>query len=262
MTELIPFDYSGQTVRAVPADGEPGFVAADVCAVLDIKDVRQAVERLHPDDRYQTPVVDSAGRMNPKTWVVTESGLYDLIIRSDKPEARPFRRWVTAEVLPSIRSTGGFGSVALPDMGTPEGQLAVAQMLMTGAQKQIEQAARIKTLQPKADYVDGFVDAVSDGTLMRVLANQVGMGEKALRDLLVERKVIYRKLEGSRWSRSQGRNVNEYSWHVYAAFADWFVERDQPEAPRLHNGQMRTTLYATPVGKVKVADLARAAGAA
>lgn len=122
--------------------------------------------------------------------------------------------------------------------------------------------AQVKALQPKADYVDGFVGATTDATLLRVLANQLGVKESDLRDLLVQRKVIYRKLEGSRFSRSKGRQIPEYSWHAYSDYTTWFVERDQPEAPRLHNGQMRTTLYVTPVGKVKVADLIAKAGAA
>jgi DNA-damage-inducible protein D len=122
--------------------------------------------------------------------------------------------------------------------------------------------AMVKALQPKADYVDGFVGATSDATLLRVLANQLGIKESTLRDLLVHQKVIYRKLEGTRYSRSRGRQVPEYSWHAYANYSSWFVERDQPEAPRLHNGQMRTTLYVTPVGKVKVAELVTKAGAA
>lgn len=122
--------------------------------------------------------------------------------------------------------------------------------------------AQVKALQPKADYVDGFVGATTDATLLRVLANQLGVKEADLRDLLVQRKVIYRKLEGSRFSRSKGRQIPEYSWHAYSDYSSWFVERDQPEAPRLHNGQMRTTLYVTPVGKVKVADLIAKAGAA
>lgn len=112
MSDIKPFTFpaTSQDVRVLEIDGSPWFVAADVCAVLELEDVRRAVERLEPDDRTQTPVVDSAGRLNPKTWIVSEPGLYDLVIRSDKSQARDFRRWVFREVLPAIRKTGGYVS--------------------------------------------------------------------------------------------------------------------------------------------------------
>jgi prophage antirepressor-like protein len=112
VTEVKPFTFpvTAQAVRVLEIDGSPWFVAADVCAVLELEDVRRAVERLEVDDRSQTPVVDSAGRLNPKTWIVSEPGLYDLVIRSDKPQARDFRRWVFHDVLPAIRKHGGYVS--------------------------------------------------------------------------------------------------------------------------------------------------------
>lgn len=121
----------------------------------------------------------------------------------------------------------------------------------------LEAERQLAIAAPKAEYVDAFVNGESDATILRVVANQLQVGEQALRSFLAERKAIYQKLEGRRWSRSKGRMVAEYSWHAYASHKTWFVERDQPEAPRYHNGQMRTTLYVTPIGKVKIADLLR-----
>jgi anti-repressor protein len=262
MTALVPFDYSGRQVRTVTVDGEPWFVAADVCAVLDLGNPRSSLALLEEDERG-VHTVDTPGGPQQVT-VVNEPGLYSLILRSRKPEAKAFKRWLTHEVIPAIRKTGSYGGglPALPDMSTPEGQLQALDAWRATVVQNIEQQAQIKALQPKADYVDGFVGATTDATLLRVLANQLGIKEQALRDLLVQQKVIYRKLEGTRYSRSRGRQVPEYSWHAYADYSSWFVEKDQPEAPRLHNGQMRTTLYVTPVGKVKVADLITKAGAA
>lgn len=261
MTDLIPFDYSGRQVRTVTVDGEPWFVAADVCAVLGIVETHRAVASLDDDEKDRHSVTTPGGVQEVVT--INEPGLYSLVLRSRKPEAKLFKRWITHEVLPAIRATGSYGNVpALPDMNTPEGQLQIIEAWRASVVKTIEQAEEIKALKPKADYVDGFVNANDDLTLLRVLANQVGMKESALRELLVAQNVIYRKREGTRWSRSQGRQVAEYSWHAKAGYATWFVERDQPEAPRLHNGQMRTTLYATPVGKVKVAELVTRLGAA
>jgi DNA-damage-inducible protein D len=123
----------------------------------------------------------------------------------------------------------------------------------------LEAEAKLAIAAPKADYVDSFVKGDEDATTLRVVANQLQVGEQALRQFLLERKAIYQKLEGRRWSRSKGRQVAEYSWHAYASHKAWFVERDQPEAPRYHNGQVRTTLYVTPIGKVKIAALLVAA---
>lgn len=261
MSDLIPFDYSGRQVRTVQVDGEPWFVAADVCAVLELNNVTMAVASLDEDEKGFSTVDTPGGEQ--RVVIVNEPGLYSLILRSRKPEAKAFKRWLIHEVIPSLRKTGSFGVMpALPDMSTPEGQLQVIEAWRATVVTTIEQANQIKALQPKADYVDGFVGATTDATLLRVLANQLGVKESDLRDLLVQRKVIYRKLEGTRYSRSRGRQVPEYSWHAYSDYSTWFVERDQPEAPRLHNGQMRTTLYVTPVGKVKVAELIAKAGAA
>ncbi|MEV5819218.1 phage antirepressor KilAC domain-containing protein [Micromonospora haikouensis] len=108
---------------------------------------------------------------------------------------------------------------------------------------------------PKAEYVDGFVTPDEDSSILRVFAAQLGVGEKALRAWLVDRKVIYRRAVGQRWSNSQHRLVTEYQWLVYADYQSWFRPVDQPNAPRLHNGQMATTLYVLPVGKVAIRRL-------
>lgn len=83
------FMYNCQDVRVVDIDGEPWFVAKDVCEVLEIKDARQAVSRLDKDECCLIPLTDSLGR-NQETYVVSEPGLYDLIMGSRKPEAKAF----------------------------------------------------------------------------------------------------------------------------------------------------------------------------
>jgi len=117
---VVPFEYGDVEVRTIVVDGEPWFVAADVCAVLGIANSRDALTRLDEADIRQTDV--RSGGQNRQVKIVNESGLCDLIIRSDKPQAKPFRRWVTSEGLPSIRKTGSCGTPALPGGGEP-GQL-------------------------------------------------------------------------------------------------------------------------------------------
>lgn len=262
--ELAPFTYIGRQVRVLMRDGEPWFVLADVCGVLDLSNPTMAARSIDEDALSTAEVIDSMGRKQ-QARVVAEAGVYELVFQSRKPEAREFRRWVTREVLPEIRKTGSFGGVAvnqIPDMNTPQGQLQVAELLAAGARKQIEQAAEIKQLKPKADYVDAYVDGAADATILRIVAKQLQVGEKWLRTLLVDKKIVARRIVGTRWSNSQRRNITQYEWYARRGYETWFVQRDQPEAPRLHNGQMQTTLYVTPVGKVQIAGLVTRAGEA
>lgn len=104
MNGLQVFSYNSSEVRTVMRDGEPWFVLKDVCVVLGLSNPTAVVERLDKDERAKFDL----GRQG-KTWLINESGLYSVILRSDKPEAKPFRKWVTSEVLPTIRKTGGYG---------------------------------------------------------------------------------------------------------------------------------------------------------
>ncbi|OMF17194.1 hypothetical protein BK131_04305 [Paenibacillus amylolyticus] len=105
MSDVIPFKYNNEEVRTVTINGDAWFVAKDVCDVLDIANVTQAISRLDDDERTMLNI----GRQG-ETNVVNEPGLYSLILGSRKPEAKQFKRWITHEVIPSIRKTGSYGS--------------------------------------------------------------------------------------------------------------------------------------------------------
>lgn len=100
----LSFDFNGTSVRVVMLDGEPWFVARDVCKVLEITKVDSAIRNLDADEKGAHTV--STPGSNQEMTIVSEAGLYSLILRSRKPEAKSFKRWVTHEVLPSIRKTG------------------------------------------------------------------------------------------------------------------------------------------------------------
>ncbi len=117
---LIPFSNDSYSVRVIDRDGSPWFVAKDVCAALDLTNSSQALSRLDREEKGVILTDTLGGRQ--RVAVISESGLYALILRSDKPAARPFRRWVTGEVLPAIRRTGRY-SAAVPasgSVGVPE----------------------------------------------------------------------------------------------------------------------------------------------
>jgi prophage antirepressor-like protein len=111
MNELTLFTSKENfKVRVIMWDGEPWFVAKDVCDILGLGNAREALRNLDDDERGSVRITDgtSPAGGNPNMNIVSESGLYTLIMRSNKPEAKAFRRWVTHEVLPSIRKTGRY----------------------------------------------------------------------------------------------------------------------------------------------------------
>jgi prophage antirepressor-like protein len=268
MTEIEVFQFpgNGREIRMVMRGDEPWFVLADVCRALDLSNPTTVASRLEPGDLSTAEVIDSVGRKQEAN-VVNEAGLYDVVFMSRKKSAKDFKRWISHDVLPAIRRTGRYElapqpAALLPDMTTPEGRLAVAEMLADGARREIslgierDQArAELVAVQPKVDYVTGFVDAEEDASILRVFAIQVGTTDPKLREYLKQRKVLSRRTVDRRWSNSKQRLEPVYEWLPYASYLTWFAPKDQPDAPRLHNGQMRTTLYVTPVGKVGIRRL-------
>lgn len=106
--EIFQFPESGQQVRMVPIDGEPWFVGKDICEQLGIAKPRDAIAQLDEDERASTAVDTPGGRQTMS--VVNEPGLFALMLISRSPKVKPFRRWVTHEVLPAIRKTGKYES--------------------------------------------------------------------------------------------------------------------------------------------------------
>ena len=193
MNNIQIFKYENNDVRTVELNGEPWFALKDVCAVLGISNHKMTAQRLDADEVILTDLTDSMGRQQ-ETTVINESGLYNVILRSDKPEAKPFRKWVTSEVLPSIRKNGGY--IAGQEQLTPSELMAKA--LLVANKTLAEREARISELtvqnaimQPKAEYFDELVDR-NLLTSFRDTAKQLGVEEKKFISFLMEKKYIYR----------------------------------------------------------------------
>lgn len=118
-TSMTVFQFESMPVRITDRDGAPWFVAADVCKVLKLRNTPESVRSLDDDERGSIRISDRTSPLggNPNMTIISESGLYALIIRSNKPEARKFRKWITSEVLPAIRRQGHYiaGKADLPD---------------------------------------------------------------------------------------------------------------------------------------------------
>ncbi len=196
MSEIQIFNYNSSEVRTIQKDGEPWFVLKDVCSILGIGNSRMAADRLDPDEKGVSQI-DTLGGKQEMT-IINESGLYNVILRSDKPEAKPFRKWVTSEVLPAIRKHGGY-IAGQSDMSAEE---LMAKALMVAQKTLAERDARISALvvenaimAPKADYFDELVDR-NLLTNFRETAKQLDIPPKRFVQFLLDRKYIYRDKKG------------------------------------------------------------------
>jgi prophage antirepressor-like protein len=133
MSSIVPFQFESHEVRVVLGDnGEPWFNANDVCAALSFGNARQALDsHVDPDDVQKLDTIDSLGRTQQVNHL-NESGLYSLILGSTKPEAKKFKRWVTSEVLPSIRKTGKY-EAAQPAASKPASDVKELRTIVTTA---------------------------------------------------------------------------------------------------------------------------------
>ena len=151
-------------VRTIMTDGEPLFVAKDVCDILGLSNSRQAMSRLDRDEKNTVILNDGIG--NPNKTVVNEYGLYSLVLASRKPEAKAFKRWITHEVIPAIRKHGGYLTPAKTEelLSNPDLIIQLATNLKEerAARSQAEQ--QLEVAKPKVLFADAV--AASDNTIL------------------------------------------------------------------------------------------------
>lgn len=202
MNELQIFNYNGNEVRTIQKDGEPWWVLKDVCNVLDLSDTNKTAERLDVDELTRIKFV--TGGQNREMLCVNESGLYNVILRSDKPEAKPFRKWVTSEVLPSIRKHGAYmtpetleQAILNPDMMIKLCTALKDEQDKNKALQAVNSSLTVdnQIMKPKADYFDELVDR-NLLTNFRETAKQLQVKEKEFIRFLLEKKFIYRDKRG------------------------------------------------------------------
>ena len=203
MNEMQAFKYRENEIRTVQQDGEPWFVLKDVCGLLGISNHKMTVQRLDIDEVSQTDLIDSMGR-SQETTIVNESGLYNEILRSDKPEAKPLRKWVTGEVLPAIRKHGAYmtsetlqAAILNPDYLL---QVVTALKNETDKRKALEAsnaalAVDLEIARPKAEYFDELVER-NTLTNFRETAKQLEVPPKKFVDFLLAKKYVYRDKKG------------------------------------------------------------------
>ena len=184
MNNLQVFNYNGNEVRTIQKDGEPWWVLKDVCEVLGLSSPHKVFDRLDEDEKGRNQIPTPGGEQ--EMTVINESGLYNVILRSDKPEAKPFRKWVTSEVLPSIRKHGAYMTPQKIEEAllNPDTIIKLATNLKAEREKRMElerQAEKDKPLVTFANSVSVAKASILVGELAKLLKqNGIEMGQNRL----------------------------------------------------------------------------------
>ena len=239
MSNIRIFNYNSVEVRTIQNDGEPWFVLKDVCNVLHIGNSRDVVARLDQDEKG-VGQIDTLGGKQEMT-IINESGLYNVILRSDKPEAKPFRKWVTSEVLPTIRRHGMY---ATPDtvekmLADPDTTIKLLETIKQERAARLALEAQAEADKPKvlfADAVSASHTSILVGDLAKLLRqNGVEIGQNRLFSFLREKG--YLCSQGERYNLPTQRSMDR----------GWFqVKETTINQP---NGSVRITRTVKVTGK-------------
>ena len=263
MTEIVRVPFHGTDLLTVEIDGRPHIVLRPVIETLGVSYSSQLTKlkgkswacvssintQLPGDTQSRSHVIIDIRTLLMLLATIEESRVAERV--------RPLLVAYQSEVADAIESYWTKGVAVRP--ATELSRLDLIELARAAEIERLELAEQVDaqnhelaSARPKAAFVDAFVHPTGDVTTIRVFAKELGIGEKELRDYLTERRRIYRRTVGRRWSASKQREEPEYEWMYHSGFETWFAVRDQPDAPRLHNGQVRTTLYVTPIGKERI----------
>lgn len=211
--EIQKFDFKGAALRTLTDEaGEPWFVLKDCMSILDLGNPTETVKMFDKDEFSTTEVIDSIGRRQ-QTYIISEPGLYRLVMKSRKPEAKEFQRWVTHEVLPSIRKHGGY--MAGQERMTPE-QMALASMRWLQS-KVDEQAKQLKAQEGKvlfANAVETARTSILVGDFAKILkSNGIDIGPRRLFACLREHGWLI-KVKGSSWNMPTQKAMDLHLFEV------------------------------------------------
>lgn len=213
MNNLQEFNFKGNNVRTILLDGEPRFIGTDITKTLGYSNSRDALKRHVDDEDKSTVVIPDGTSGNPNKTVINESGLYSLILSSKLPTAKEFKRWVTSEVLPTIRKHGAYltDSAIEQTLTDPDYLIKLATQLKTEREGRLIAEETVKDLKPKASYYD---KVLSNPSLMNItaIAKDYGYGAISFNKLLYELKIqysqsgtwyLYSKYQDKGWTQSK-----------------------------------------------------------
>lgn len=245
MNELKIWNYNNSEVRTVNINNEPWWVLTDVCKVLELSNATKVAQRLEEDERSNFKL----GRQGEAT-IINESGLYSVILRSDKPQAKPFRKWVTSDVLPSIRKTGMYATDELlnnPDLAIKAFTALKEEREKTKALTETVaiQQQQILELKPKASYYDVVLNC-KDLLSTTEIAKDYGKSARWLNELLHELKVQFK----------QGNKI----WLLYQKYANKGYTSTKTQTYNGNDGEVHTKVhtYWTQKGRLFIYELLKA----
>ena len=243
---LEVFDYQGQQVRTDYKDEAVWFVAADVCRVLDIINPSMLMGPVDDDEKGLSSIETLGG--NQQMVVVNEAGLYSLILTSRKPQAKEFKRWVTHDVLPSIRKHGLYAVDEV--LENPDLLISALMNLKKEREekKRLElenavKAQQIAEMQPKVSYYD-IVLACSDLVTITQIAKDFGLSAKKLNKILKEKRIQFK----------QGK-----TWFLYQKYAEQGYTQSKTYLYNKDNHTAMHTLW-TQKGRLFIYELLKADG--
>lgn len=234
-------------IRTVCINGDPWFAASDVCRALDIGNTFMALERLDSDEKMTLSLTDSHKEQRggaQKLNFINEPGLYALVLKSRKPEARAFRRWIVHDVVPSIRKYGGYMTDSLLQQikESPEILYIFAESLLKERDENARLQDEITQIKPKADFFDIFVHTETC-TNIRNTAKELRIPERRFIKFLLENSLLYRSPSGELLPYKNAKND------------EFFRVKDY-----MRNGHVGVYTLITPNGKNYIRQLAETAG--
>lgn len=219
MNEITKWTFGESEVRTIEQNGEPWWVLADVCKILEMTSPHKVADRIDEDEKGRTSIPTHGG--NQEMTIINESGLYSVILRSDKPQAKPFRKWVTGEVLPTIRRHGMYATDEL--LNNPDIAIAAFTALKEERERRMElettvavQTQQIQELTPKACYYDVVLncpDLISTSKIAKDYGKSAIWLNRYLHDKGVQYKqgdiwLLYQKYAQQGYTSTKTHNYN------------------------------------------------------
>ncbi|WP_400162891.1 BRO family protein [Brevibacillus sp. TJ4] len=229
------FSFQDKQVRVVVRDGDPWFVARDVCEVLDLSDTSMAIRRLDEDEKLtQTMFVSGQNR---EVWLVNEPGLYALILTSRKPEAKTFKRWITHEVIPSIRKTGVYSAEQYKVVPHNDRQALIKSLQLTVelANEMEEVKSLAQTHSQKLVELEQKVDEqiTIDHGEQRALQKAIARRVYEVESNTQQRRELFRQLHREikdRWAVASYRDVRRTELQQVIRYVDAWMPRRTAQA--------------------------------
>jgi prophage antirepressor-like protein len=257
------FDFNGLGVRIFDRDNNPWLVLSDVCRVVGIKNPAQAATRLDDDEKVTLILNEGhSGQLGgaQSVTIINESGLYRLLLRSSKPKAKAFQKWVVGEVLPAIRRTGGYGQMSVDALvNDPATMLQLIQgyaqenvlllasnaVLTSDNTALVEQAgvlgAKVENLAPKAAALD-LIAAKTGEENLSDCAKTLGQRPGRMFDWWAVNGWLFKRRDGGPWRANQAKIE-----------AGLLVQRERPDRTRPDRSHVQVMV--TPKGRAKLAEL-------